>query len=156
MAWTNSKIFRQWIADIVNNDTAMDYLADTVKIALYGNGITPDNDVTAANSAFNVGQWVTGGEIFDAAEWPTGGQTLGSKTTSVAVADLVTIDAADTASGSSATLISVFGGLVYDDTIATPVSKQGFCYLYFGGTQSITDGTMTVVYNTAGLMSFTL
>jgi hypothetical protein len=156
MAWTNSKVFRQWIADIVNNDTAMDYLADTVKIALYGNGITPDNDVTAANSAYNVGQWVTGGEITSSTDWPAGGQTLGSKTTSVAVADLVTIDAADAASGNNATLISVYGGLVYDDTIATPVSKQGFCYLYFGGTQSITAGTMTVVFNTAGLMSFTL
>lgn len=156
MAWTNSKVFRQWLADIVNNDTAMDYLADTVKLALYGNTITPDNDVTAANSAYNTGQWVIGGEISDAAEWAAGGVTLGSKTTSVAVADTVTIDAADAASGSSATLLSVFGGLVYDDTIATPVAKQGFCYLYFGGTQSITDGTMTIVFNSLGIMSFGL
>jgi hypothetical protein len=156
MAWTNSKIFRQYLADIVGNVTAMDYDADTVKLALYGNGITPDNDVTAVNSAFDVGQWDNVAEIFDGAEWPAGGQTLGSKTISVAVADTVTIDAADSASGSSATLLTVFGGLVYDDTIATPVAKQGFCYLYFGGTQSITDGTMTIVYNPLGIMSFGL
>jgi hypothetical protein len=156
MAWTNSKIFRQYIADIIGNTTAMDYDADTVKIAIYGTGITPDNDVAAATSAYNTGQWVVGGEITDAAEWPAGGLTLGSKTIGVGTADLVTIDAADAASGSSATLAGVFGGLVYDDTIATPVAKQGFCYLYFGGTQSVTDGTLTVVFATAGLMSFTL
>lgn len=156
MAWTNSKIFRQYVADIIGNVTAMDYDADTVKIAIYGTSITPDNDVTAALSAYNAGQWVTGGEITDGAEWPAGGLTLGSKTIGVGTADLVTIDAADAASGSSATLAGVFGGLVYDDTIATPVAKQGFCYLYFGGTQSVTDGTMTVVFAAAGLMSFTL
>jgi hypothetical protein len=155
MAWTNSKIFRQYIADIIGNTTAMDFDTDTVKLAIYGNGITPDNDVTAALSAYNTGQWVTGGELTDAAEWPAGGLTLGSKTIGVGT-DLVTIDAADAASGSSATLTGVFGGLVYDDTIATPVAKQGFCYLYFGGTQSVTDGTMTVVFAAAGLMSFTL
>lgn len=156
MAWTNSKIFRQYIADIIGNTTAMDYDSDTVKIALYGSGVTPDNDVTAALSAYNTGQWVTGGELTDGAEWPAGGVTLGSKTIGVGTADLVTIDAADAASGSSATLAGVFGGLVYDDTIATPVAKQGFCYLYFGGTQSVTDGTLTVVFAAAGLMSFTL
>lgn len=156
MAWTNSKIFRQYVADIIGNVTAMDYDADTVKLAIYGNGITPDNDVTAANSAYNVGQWVTGGEVADGAEWPAGGLTLGTKTIGVGVADTVTIDAADAASGSSATLANVYGGLVYDDTIATPVAKQGFCYLYFGGVQSVTDGTMTVVFNAAGIMSFGL
>lgn len=156
MAWTNSKIFRQYVADIIGNTTAMDYDADTVKIAIYGTGVTPDNDVTAALSAYNTGQWVVGGELTDGAEWPAGGLTLGSKTIGVGTADLVTIDAADAASGSSATLAGVFGGLVYDDTIATPVAKQGFCYLYFGGTQSVTDGTMTVVFAAAGLMSYTL
>ncbi len=156
MAWTNSKIFRQYLADIIDNTTAMDYGSDTVKIAIYGTGITPDNDVTAANSAYNTGQWVTGGELTSSTDWPAGGLTLASKTIGVGTADLVTIDAADSASGSNATLAGVFGGLVYDDTIATPVAKQGFCYLYFGGTQSVTAGTLTVVYAAAGLMSFTL
>lgn len=156
MAWTNSKIFRPYLADLVGNVTAMDYDADTVKLAIYNNTITPDNDVTAVNSAFNVGQWATAQEVADGAEWPTGGLTLGSKTIGVGTADTVTIDAADAASGSSATLANVYGGLVYDDTIAAPVAKQGFCYLYFGGVQSVTDGTMTVVFSPSGLMSFSL
>lgn len=156
MAWTNSKVFRQWIADIIDNTSAIDYGSDTVKIAAYNNTITPDNDVTAALSAYNTGQWVTGGEVTSSTDWPAGGLTLGSKTIGVGVADLVTLDAADASSGANATLANVFGGLVYSDTIATPVAKQGFCYLYFGGVQSVTGGTMTVVFNAAGLMSFTL
>lgn len=156
MAWSNSKIGRQTIADLLANTTAMAWDDDTIKFALYGNGITPDNDVTAANFAYNAGQWVTGGEISDGAEWPAGGVTLGSKTIDVGTADTVKVDAADAASGSSATLASVHGGFAYSDSITTPVADQGWCYLYFGGAQSVTDGVMTVVFNSAGLMSFAL
>lgn len=158
MAWTNSKVFRQYVADVADNITAMDWVTDaSVKIALYDTDVTPDNDVTAANSAFNVGQWATAGnEVFDAAEWATGGVNLASRTIDVTVADFVSLRAANTASGTSATLLVFFGGLVYDDTIAAPVADQGFCYLYFGGTQSITDGTMTVLYHANGVMRYGL
>ncbi len=158
MAWGNSKIFRQYLADIINNTTEMDWTTDaSVKAALYDNDITPDNDVTAANSAYNVGQWVTtGNEVSDAAEWAVGGVALASRTTDVGSTDIVFLDAANTASGASATLAAVFGCLVYDDTITTPVADQGFCYNYFGGTQSVTDGTFTIVWHANGVMRFTL
>ena len=74
----------------------------------------------------------------------------------VSVADFVKLDAADTASGASATLAAVFGCLVYDNTIATPVADQGFCYNYFGGTNSVTDGTFTIIWNVNGIMRYTL
>jgi hypothetical protein len=156
MAWSNSKIFRSCIADMIGNVAAFDWDADTIKIALYNNTTTPDNDVTAANSAYNVGQWVVANEVSDAAEWAAGGVALTGKTVDVSVADTVKVDAADTASGTSATLANVYGGLVYDDTLAAPVAKQGICYLYFGGVQSVTDGTLTVIYSANGIMSFTL
>jgi len=158
MAWTNSKIFRQYLADVFDNTTAMDWVTDaSVKIALFDNDITPDNDVSAANSAFAAGQWVSAGnEVFDAAEWATGGVNLASRTIDVTVADFVSLRAANTASGTSATLLLVFGGLVYDDTITTPVADQGFCYNYFGGTNSVTDGTFTVVYHANGVMRHAL
>ena len=158
MAWANSKIFRQYLADVLENTTAMDWVTDaSVKAALYDNDITPDNDVTAANSAYNVGQWVTtGNEVSDAAEWAVGGVAVGTRVMDVSVADFVKLDAADTASGASATLAAVFGCLVYDDTIATPVADQGFCYNYFGGTNSVTDGTLTIVWSANGVMRYTL
>lgn len=156
MAWSNSKIGRQTIADLLANTTAMAWDDDTIKFALYNNSITPDNDVTAANFAYNAGQWATANEVADGAEWPAGGVTLGSKTIDVGTADTVKVDAADAASGSSATLANVHGGLAYSDSITTPVADQAWCYLYFGGAQSVTDGVMTIVFNTAGLMSFAL
>ena len=158
MAWSNSKMFRQYIADLADNITAMDWPTDaSVKAALFDNDITPDNDVTAANSAFAAGQWVSAGnEVFDGAEWATGGVNLASRTIDVSVADFVSLRAANTASGSSATLLLVFGCLVYDDTIATPVADQGFCYNYFGGTNSVTDGTLTILWHANGVMRYTL
>lgn len=159
MAWSGSSIFRQYIADIIDNTTAMDWVTDaSVKAALYDNDITPDNDVSAANSAFNAGQWTSlNNEVFDGAEWATGGVAVGTRTIGVATADTVIMDAADTAStGSSATLAAVFGCLVYDDTIATPVADQGFCYNYFGGTNSVTDGTFTIVWSANGVFRITV
>jgi hypothetical protein len=157
MAWANSRIFRQYLADILENTTAMDLTADTIHAALYDNDITPDNDVTAANSAYNVGQWaIAGNEVSDAAEWAAGGVALGTKVVDVSVADVVFFDAANTASGASATLAAVFGCLVYDQSLATPVDNQGVCYNYFGGTQSVTDGTFTIVWHANGVFRITL
>ena len=157
MAWSASKVFSAYITDIINNTTAMDLNTDaSLKVALYDNDITPDQTVTSANTAYNVGQWVTtGNEVSDGAEWAVGGVALTSPT-SVFATNVYTFDAANTASGTSATLIAVFGCLVYDDTITTPVADQGICYNYFGGTNSVTDGTFTVIWNTSGIFAITL
>lgn len=156
MAWSNSKVFRQYIADMIGNTAALDYDADTIKVALYNNSITPDNDVTAANSAYNVGQWALANELSESGQWAAGGVALGTKTVDVSVADQVTVDAADTASGSAADLAAVYGCLVYDDTLTTPVADQGMCYNYFGGSNSVVNGTFTIVWSASGIMRYTL
>lgn len=157
MAWSNSKIFRQYLADVLNNTTAMDANSDTFKVALYDNDITPDNDVTAANSAYNAGQWASSGnEVSESGQWATGGVALASVSLDVGTADVVFFDAADTASGSAADLANVYGCLVYDDTIASPVADQGVCYNYFGGSNSVVNGTFTVVWHANGIWRITL
>lgn len=159
MAWTNSKIFRQTLADFFVRTTnfAMDFDADSFKVALYDNDITPDNDVTAANSAYNVGQWVTtGNEVFEVGQWAQGGVALTSQSLNVGTADVVFFDAADTASGSAADLANVYGCLVYDDTLTTPVADQGVCYNYFGGANSVVNGTFTVQWSANGIWRITL
>ena len=156
MAWSNSKIFMAWFEDVFENTTAMDLNSDSFKCALYDNDITPDQTVTSANTAYNVGQWViTGNEVSDGAEWPATGEILDNPT-STRSSNVFTFDADNTVStGTSATLAAVFGCLIYDDTITTPVADQGVCYLYFGGTNSVTDGTFTVVYHTSGILTVT-
>lgn len=156
MAWANSKIFMALIEDVLENLTAMDLDADTFKAALYDNDITPDQTVTSANTAFNAGQWASAGnEVFEAGPWPTGGVALTSVTSSRA-SNVYTFDAADTASGSGADLANVYGCLVYDDTIASPVADQGVCYNYFGGSNSVVNGTFTIVWHTNGIFTLTL
>lgn len=156
MAWSNSKVFRQTLSDMFLNVAAFDLDSDTFKNALFNNSITPDNDVTAANSAYNVGQWATANEVFEAGQWAQGGVALTSPTVNVGTADVVFWDAADTASGSAADLANVYGCHIYDDTLTTPVADQGICYLYLGGSNSVVNGTFTVVYSASGIVRATL
>jgi hypothetical protein len=150
---TNSKVFIAYCKDVLENTTAMDANSDTINVALYGNTGTPDNTVSAANSAYNAGQWVTGNET-TATGWPAGGLALAS-VTSASATNVYTFDAADRAGGASDTVTNSYGCLVYDFTIATPVVKQGMCYNAFGGANSVTSGTFTVVWNALGIFTFT-
>jgi hypothetical protein len=154
MAWSASKINMAWIEDTWENTAALDTDSDTFKCALFNNSITPDQTVTAANSAYNVGQWATANEVYESGQWAQGGVALTGVSSSRA-SNVFTIDATDTASGSAADLANVYGCLIYDDTIASPVADQGLCFLYFGGANSVTNGTFTVVYNASGICSIT-
>jgi hypothetical protein len=165
MAWSGSSIFRQYVADLVQGvvenqgATSMDWVeATTVKAALYDNDITPDNDVTAANTAYNAGQWTAAGnEVTDGTNWDTAGEPLTGRSVGVGTADTVILDATDTPqSGASTTLANVFGCLVYSDSITTPVADQGFCYNYFGGSQSVTAGNFTIVWHAQGVIRWTV
>lgn len=158
MAWTNSKVFRAMLQNFFTRTASfvMDMDADSFKYALYGNTITPDNDATAANSAYNAGQWATAGEIFESGQWAQGGPTLSGVTFDASVADTVFFDATDPASGSAADLADVYGGLCYDDTLTSPVADQGVCYNYFGGANSVVNGTFTVVFASNGIFRGTL
>lgn len=157
MAWSNSKIFRAFLADVLDNTAAFDLGSDTIKTTLWDNDITPDNDVTAANSAYNVDQWVTtGNEVFEAGQWAQGGVALTGKTVNSGTADVVFFDADDVPSGSAADLANVYGVQVYDDTLTTPVADQGICYNYLGGANSITNGLFTVQWPATGICRYTL
>lgn len=157
MAWTGSKVFRAAVADALGNVAAIDLDADSFKNALYDNDITPDNDAAAASTAYNTGQWTaSGNEVSESGQWAAGGVALSSVTLDRSVADQVTFDAADTASGSAADLAAVFGCLIYDDTLTTPVADQGICYNYLGGSNSVVNGTFTVIYSANGIARFTL
>lgn len=160
MAWANSKMFQRWLLNRIGNVTAFDYDADTIKVALYNNTTTPDNDVTTdVLTGYNgaASQWVTANEVIDTTgggtDWPAGGVALGTKTVDVSAADFVSIRAANVASGATADIANAFGGLVYDDTLT---NKPGLCYNYFGGANSVTNGTFTVVWHANGVVRFGL
>lgn len=156
MAWSNSKVFRPFVADLLGNVAAFDLDTDTAKAALFNNSITPDNDVTAANSAYNVGQWATANEVYESGQWAQGGVALASPVINSGTADVVFFDADDTASGTAADLANVYGCLVYDDSLTSPVADQGLAYIYFGGANSVVNGLFTVRWNASGIIRATL
>lgn len=152
MAWSNSKIFMAFVEDAFENTAALDLNSDTFKAALYDNDITPSQTVATANTLYNAGQWTAAGnEVTDGAEWAAGGVALTGVTSGFS-SNVYTFDADNTPSGSSATLANVYGCLVYDDT----TGDQGICYNYFGGANSVTDGTFTIVWNASGIFALTL
>lgn len=154
MAWSNSKIFSAFITDALNNTAALDLNSDTITVALFDNTITPSQTVASASTAYAAGVWASG-EVSSAGQWATGGVNLASISSNFS-SNVFTFDAADTASGSTATLASVYGCLVYENTLTTPVADQGLCFNYFGGTNSVTSGTFTVVWNASGIFALTL
>jgi len=141
---------------MVANSSAFDWDADTVKVALYNTTTTPDNDVTTdVLSGYNGSgsQWVVANEVSDGTNWDVAGEPVTGRTLTLA-ADTIPADAADTPqSGASCTLAGVFGCLVYDDTLT---NKPGFCYNYFGGSQSVTAGNFTVTWHANGIFRFTV
>jgi hypothetical protein len=160
MAWSNSKIFTAFITDALNNTAALDLDTDTITVALYDNDITPSQTVASASTAYAAGVWTTSGasgaeEVYSAGQWAQGGVNLASKTSTFA-SNVYTFDAADTASGSAATLTNVFGCLIYENTLTTPVADQGICYNYFGGGNSVTSGLFTVIWNASGIFTLTV
>jgi hypothetical protein len=154
MAFTDSHVFRPFLADVMGNTSAYDLDADTFKTALYGNSGTPSTNVTSALSAYNAAtsQWVVANEVSQSVQFPAGGVALTSVVLDSGSAGIVFWDAADVASGSAATLANVYGTLTYD----TNISNQGVCFNYLGGPNSVTNGTLTVVWNANGLWRATV
>jgi hypothetical protein len=158
VAWSTSEIFRAYLSDIITVTNLTTYAgldADTIKVALYNNSITPDQNALVASTAYNTGQWAVANEVSQVGQWAVAGQTLAGQSVDASVAATVFFTGTNTASGAAATLANVFGCLVYDDTV-TATADRGVCYNYFGGSQSVTNGTLTLVWNANGIFRFTL
>lgn len=158
MAWSVSGVFSQW-STMIQQVSGTGYTgldSDTVNVALFNNTTTPDKDAAVTSTGYNTGVWVTGNEVVDVTNWVAGGRPLASKTFTNPGSGVSMFDAADLAGGGTVTITATFGCLVYDNTItAGTVAKQGVCFNYFGGTQSVTAGTFTIVWNANGIMRIT-
>jgi hypothetical protein len=159
MAWSASGVFEAWFEQAMQVSgtgyTGID--SDTVNAALFNNTTTPDKTVTVGSTGYNTGVWVTANEVTDATNWVAGGRALASKTFSSPSSGVFMFDAADLAGGGTLTISNAFGTLVYDNTItAGTVAKQGISFHYFGGGQSVTAGTFTIVWSANGLWRVTV
>lgn len=160
MAWTDSRIFREWYVTMFQaagtGFTGLD--SDAINVALYNNSGTPDKDAAVGLTGYNAATsaWVTANEVTDATNWIAKGRTLASKTFTTPSTGVAMFDAADLAGGGTLTLTGFFGCLVLDDTISGgTVVDQGVCFNYFGGTQTVTGGTLTIIWSANGIMRLT-
>lgn len=168
MAFTSSSMFRAWTAAVLGQGQTAAVLpaayaglgADTVNVALFNNTGTPDKDATLATSGYNASasQWVTANEVTGSGIWAAAGRPLSGKTITNPATGVTMFDATDLAGAGTGTLANVYGCLVYDDTITAGtggVADQGICFNYFGGAQSVTAGTFTIVWNANGIARIT-
>jgi hypothetical protein len=154
-----SAIFNSWVRDCLSRTASFvgDIDVATFNVALFNDTTTPDNTVAAPAAAYNGGVWVTGNERTDATNWQAKGRPLGTVTLSAATGiNYTMMDATDTAGAGNVTLSLVFGDLVYDDALSTPVVDQALCYHSYGGSaQGVTAGTFTVVWHANGVARWT-
>jgi hypothetical protein len=162
MAWSGSAVFKAFIlAPLVEGTTttATGYTGldtDTVKVSLFNDTITPAKDVAVGETGYAAaaGIWDTGG-VSDT-NWPAAGNALVNDTFS-GVTNAVMYDADNLSHTGTVTLSNAVGCLVYDDTItAGTVADQGVCYNWFGGAQSVTAGTFTIVWHANGIFRITV
>lgn len=157
MTWTGtqgSHVFQEWISQMYQVSgtgyTGLD--SDTINVALFNTTTTPDPTAAVASTGFNTGVWVTANEVTDATNWVSGGRALAGKAFTFPAGSTFMFDATDLAGGGNVTITAAFGCFVYDNSItAGTVNKQGISFHYFGGTQSVTAGTFTIIWNVNGI-----
>lgn len=173
MTWSGSAIFTQTMNNPLMESAAgttstalpTGYSATggvasgTYKAALYNNTGTPLNTDTMAHIAYNGtgGPWVTANEVTGTG-WAAGGVALGTLSYGIdsTATNALAFHAANT-SASGATISGAYGCLVYCTSITGgTVANQGFCFNYFGGSQSVTSGTFTIQWYSTGYSSGTV
>jgi hypothetical protein len=155
-------MFREWASQVLQVSgtgyTGLD--SDTVNVSLYNDTTTPDKDAAVGSTGYNTGVWTSANALADtdgSSDWAVTGIALGSKTFTTPSTGVVMFDAADTTHSNTVTITNAYGCLVYDDTItAGTVADQGITFHSFGGAQSVTTGTFTVVWHANGLFRITV
>jgi hypothetical protein len=155
MVWSVSASFRQfWVDRLDRTINGVNYdfdAAATWLVAIYNNAITPDMTVSAANSAYNAGQWALANEVSDASGWPAGGRTLVNNDVTATAAGWAW-DADDTTSAAAWTGTG-YGNLIYSGPAAAPVVDQGLSFHYWGGAFTWTAGFVTILWPSGGIIT---
>jgi hypothetical protein len=158
---TQSAIFRSFLSDALGATASFTpQLASggTWQAALFSNTPTPDNDAVSANCAYNAGAWLATSEVTDT-DWPAGGVALTWASTTRwhpgDTASTVWFAADNTSSSGSVTMSGVWGDLVYNNALTTPVAQQALAYHSFGAAKSVTAGIFTIQWSSSGVVSWT-
>ena len=147
MAVTASGIFVPTIRDALGSaQLALDLDADTHKVALYSNSITPN---FGTDTAYGTGTY--GSNEVTGTNWPAGGVTLAGATLTGSGGNLV-FDATDV-SVATVTLTGARCALIYADALA---GNNAIVLVDFGGDYSPTAGTLEIAWAAGGIFTIDL
>lgn len=149
MSVTASGLYYLTFRDIFQNDEATDFLADTLKVALFTNSITPNFDTNTAYGAapYNANE-VSG------AGYSAGGAAIANDTITVSSGTL--IYDGDDSSWTTSTITAARCGLIYDDTMTTPTADPAICLVNFGADYSTVAGTFAIAWAAGGIWTLDL
>jgi hypothetical protein len=123
---------------------ALDLDAETHRLALFNNTITPDFDAAAAAAAYGGGAYAAG-EVFGTG-WAAGGVLL-TGTTLTGAAGTLTFDATDI-SVSGTTLNAARCGLIYADALT---GNNAIALINFGADYSTNNGLLQINWAALGI-----
>lgn len=161
----SSAMFQAWPHMLLGNFGSNGYVdlsTDIIKVSLYNDTTTPDKDAVITSTGYNTGVWTSANALADtdgSSDWAVTGIALASKVVSDQGSGVTRFDAADTTHSNTVTITNAFGCLVYDDATTAGtggVADQGISFHSFGGAQSVTTGTFTVVWHANGLFQITV
>jgi hypothetical protein len=169
MAWSTSGVFRSVIGETLGGrraielgnaldatygyDTGAANTATSLTVSLFNNTVTPDKNASYANSAYDAGAWLAGAQDgCTSTEWTAAGRPAVNPALSYVSPNIIMFDMDDTSSSAPTTVEDVYGALVH----AASGDENGVCFNYFGGANSVTGGTLTIVWNANGLFRLTV
>jgi len=130
-------IYQRFKANLMNKE--VDLEADTIKVALL-------NDSHSFTATHNTWSQVSANELASGDGYTTGGSALAGK--GVTQAATTKWDATDLAWAASS--FTAYHAVIYDDTLA---NKDLICSFDFGGAQTVTAGTFTIVWHSSGIIT---
>lgn len=131
-----SGIYQRFKAHIMKK--LMDLVNDTVKVALYGSSFSFIDTQTVYSQSM---------ELLGVGGYTQGGATLANKAVTEGGTGGAAMFDADDASWSSATFSTYFA-VIYDQSPCNTL----ICAIDFGGVQTVTSGTFTIVYASSGIV----
>lgn len=152
MAWTTSKVFARTVYSQITGGHNFNWSTDSLKVALYISTTTPDANVTTdVLTTYNglASQWVTANEVVTGSGYTAGGVAVTPLGVTQATSN-VKFTSSGTPQWTASTITDATGCLVYDTTI----SNLGLSFNWFGGSNTVTSGTFTMVWNASGIVVF--
>ncbi len=141
-----SKLYGSFIGKALNKE--IDWDTDTIKVALLNSSYSPDQDV---DDYFNdVSSFQVSGTGYTA-----GGETLANKTATYTGATNKLVLDADDVSWTSSSITARYA-VVYNSSPATDATRPLIGFVDFGTDQTTSNGTFTIVWDSNGIVEFTV